>query len=219
MQPVKHADLYKILTNQRLTPYKTALADTPEMVFTRYSWNIRLCESLYPSLHGLELAIRNSISNAASLMNGTNWLQNNSVLAPTEQAKVREAEAKLTKANKPISNGALVAELSFGFWNSLFDRRYDQVLWPKLLSTCFPYIPKVSRTRTVISGRLSTIRSLRNRVFHHEPIWRRTNLDQNHTEILELLGWISPELAKLIDEVDTFKVVLAGGPAPQITCI
>lgn len=34
----------------------------------RYLWNMALCEALYPSLHAIELALRNTISSAAERM-------------------------------------------------------------------------------------------------------------------------------------------------------
>ena len=45
---------------------------------------------------------------------------------------------------------------------------------------------------------------LRNRVFHHEPIWHRANLAKQHDEILETIAWINPSMAGLVRITDSF---------------
>lgn len=50
------------------------------------------------------------------------------------------------------------------------------------------------------------IRRLRNRVFHHEPVWHLRDLEEQHQRILETIGWISPampEMTRLIDRFDS----------------
>lgn len=65
-----------------------------------------------------------------------------------ERTQVSQAKDDLKKLNKKISAARIVAELSFGFWTSLFDIRYEhgQVLWPSLLKPTFLFLPKGQRT-------------------------------------------------------------------------
>jgi hypothetical protein len=53
---------------------------------------------------------------------------------------------------------------------------------------------------------LSSIRTLRNRIAHHEPIinW---SLDKRHAEILQLTEWLSPAAAAWCREMDRFDQV------------
>jgi hypothetical protein len=46
----------------------------------------------------------------------------------------------------------------------------------------------------LFSGRLESIRRLRNRMFHHEPILRMRQLAQNHQDIQFILGLLGPDL-------------------------
>jgi hypothetical protein len=90
---------------------------------------------------------------------------------------VTEAKSKLTDASKSITPGRIVAELNLGFWTSLFNAYYEQKgasdprLWPRLLLAVVPRMPRRQRTRRNLVRYLNDIRALRNRVFHHEPIW------------------------------------------------
>ncbi|WP_052403135.1 hypothetical protein [Legionella massiliensis] len=115
-------------------------------------------------------------------------------LHPRERKQISQVIDDLRKRNKSIEAGRIVAELSFGFWTSLFDIRYEhsQVLWPKLLKGTFQYLPKRQRTRAFLSRELNRIRFLRNRVFHHEPIWPWKDLAQQHQQILNLTNGLSP---------------------------
>ncbi|WP_177420368.1 Abi family protein [endosymbiont of Lamellibrachia barhami] len=77
----------------------------------------------------------------------------------------------LSRQHKVLNPGRIIAELNFGFWSSMLDKCYEQVLWPQLIKTAFPYMPRKIRTRKVLSQQFHKIRQLRNRIFHHEPIW------------------------------------------------
>ena len=88
--------------------------------------------------------------------------------------------------------------------------RYENILWPELLADVFPSMPNLIRKRRTISGRLNSIRGLRNRVFHYEPIWHRDNLLKQHDEILDTIAWISPSMAGLVGITDRFDRTTAG---------
>lgn len=175
-----------------------------------------LSESLYSSLQVLEIALRNTIHHAASTHFGQlDWFDAPSVLQHAhERGAILKAKATLTQQKKPHDAARIVAEVSFGFWTSLLDRRYEQTLWPKLLKPAFPYLPRRLRTRADLSKRFHTMRQLRNRVFHHEPIWHWHNLTQQHQQILEALAWIEPAAHDLATTLDRFPAVHAQGPAP-----
>ena len=166
--------LRRAISHERLEAYRMRGADMNGMnLYVHYAWNIALSESLYPALQGLEIALRNSIHDASAERFGTeNWFSDDlSLLLPPEQDSIRKARGALIKEGKQPEEEGVIAELSFGFWTSLFDVRYEQRLWPWLLKPVFPFMPRSIRTRKMLSGRLNRIRHLRNRVFHHEPVW------------------------------------------------
>ena len=113
--------------------------------------------------------------------------------------------------NRNPSAGDLVSRLSFGFWSSLFKGQYERILWTRLLPDVFPHAPRRQRARKEISKRVDRIRRLRNRVFHHEPIWHLQDLEQQHQQILETIGWISPAMLAMTRLLDRFPSVYTRG--------
>lgn len=201
--------LSQSISESRLGPYRRAGTSAAE-TFANYLWNIALSESLYPVLQGLEITLRNRIHIAATATFGRDdWF--GSVLVAQEVRILSIAEARLKQANKLTQPDDLVAALPLGFWVNLFYRRYEQKLWPRLLKEVFPYLPANLRRRNYVSQRLAPIRHLRNRVFHHEPVWHWTDLAQHHQEVLETIGWINPDMQVLAQSLDRFPEVYALG--------
>jgi len=60
------------------------------------------------------------------------------------------------------------------------------------------------------------IRKLRNRIFHHGRIIHWKKLSQQHQEIIESIGWISPELREMAEALDTFQSTYDDGLNPWI---
>ena len=75
----------------------------------------------------------------------------------------------------------------------------------------FPHAPRHIRKRKGIRARLDHIRVLRNRVFHHEPIWHLPDLEERHRQILETIGWISPAMMTMTRMLDRFDSVYTRG--------
>ena len=210
----------RALSRERLDAYRYRGDDDVGAIST-YLWSVRLCETLYPALHGLEVALRNSLFNAGEQRFAgvahrevPCWLDAHPpILAPDEWSRVQEAKARLRARGKPLDPPHLVAELTFGFWTALLDVRYEhrQVLWPHLLSAVFPAVPPQLRRRKEISARLNRVRLLRNRAFHHEPIWHWRNLRAQHAGIRELLAWIDPSFDATVALLDRFAETYAAG--------
>lgn len=204
--------LLRATSEPRLEPYLTPAGRVSTQAgIARYLWNLRLSESLYPALQGVEVTLRNSIHRVATEnFSSDHWF--NALLVAPETDVLENARKRLASQGKRANPDNLVSALSFGFWVNLFYRRYEQKLWPRLLKEVFPYIPVGMRRRNYISQRLNPIRDLRNRVFHYEPIWHWPDLAQHHQEALEVIGWINPELLALVQLVDRFPEVYAQGP-------
>jgi hypothetical protein len=208
-------DLKSILSAKRLESYAVQTSrysgfSTIEL----YNWNTCLSESLYPALQTIEVSLRNSIHHAIVYhFKDEYWLTNGSILDLPESHSVEKEINHLEKKRKNVTIDRLIAELTFGFWTSLLDTRYEKILWPKIIKTVFANIPAHLRTRKNISRRFNKIRRLRNRIFHYEPIWHWADLDEQHSEILETIAWINSEgLILLPPHVDRFKHVFKVGP-------
>ena len=172
---MKNADFLSNLTivisSDRFTPYHSASGQSECEALGNYAWNIALCESLYPALNSIEIALRNGIHDAATENFGTNsWF--NGRLKKPENDRLQTLSRKFNRLGviSPTA-GDFVAGLSLGFWVDLLKGRYEQILWPALLPVVFPYATKRQRSRERIYRRLANFQTLRNRVFHYEPIW------------------------------------------------
>lgn len=58
---------------------------------------------------------------------------------------------------------------------------------------------------------MQRIHVLRNRIAHHEPIFRR-NLAHDHVDMLTLVGWISEEGRDWVQELSRVPAVIAKRP-------
>lgn len=206
--------LFTALSQERLSAYQSRVDNDGHLnLFSHYAWNMALSESLYPIVQTLEITLRNAIYEAAKdHFNRDDWFDDRAIIHHRyNQTSIHKAKQILQQQNKPLEPGRIIAELNFGFWTSLLDKRYEQILWPALIKTTFPHMPKNIRTRKNLSSRFNKIRLLRNRIFHHEPIWYWQDLQQQHQDMLEALGWISPEMRELVMTVDRFDTTYNNG--------
>lgn len=201
-----YAALLPSVSRQRLDAYRQK-GDSDLDLLALYNWNLCLAEALYPTLQSLEITFRNHLNDALVQKFGEYWMWNDPPLSrPDDVEQIKKAEANLLSNRKSVNTPRMVAELTFGFWTRLLDRRYERVLWPHLLRSVFPNIPAPLRRRDHISAHFEEIRRLRNRVSHHEPIWQRNLLD-DHKKITEAISWMSPEMAELTTNCDRFTAV------------
>lgn len=208
--------LNQVLSSERLEAYRQRAQGNGNLnLFCHYVWNIALSESLYPSLQALEVILRNTIHEAARAHFGRDdWFDDVEIINHRhEVGALEKARTKLRRERKQPDVGRIIAELNFGFWTSLLDRRYEQVLWPALIKQAFPHMPRRHRTRVNLVKRFNEVRKLRNRIFHHEPIWYWP-LTEKHERVIEAVQWIEPAMAELIGTVDRFPDVYAAGTAP-----
>lgn len=218
-QAAFHSKVLSCLSIERMSSFGDT-ASEPKTVLARYLLNIALCESLYPSLQFCEVALRNAIhSNLSSRFGTEEWYDSVQLeLTPWAAGEVTKAKGKINKSHKPLCPGKIVAELQFGFWTSLFEDHYERrtKFMPTGIRTVFPFLPKSQHNRKYIKAKLETIRTLRNRVFHHERIVHWRDLDSQHQIILDVISWINPELLHLAEHVDTYRHTRSKGLDPWL---
>lgn len=205
------SDLYLVLSEERLEAYRPENGSDLAML-TNYFWNIDLIEALVPCMHAVELALRNSLHFALAERYGTEmWFYTPGVLDSHGIVNLGRALQYLSR-NQPVTAGKIVSVLNFGFWVSLLAGRYEQSLWQPdgfaLQHHVFPHAVGIGHED--IAKRFDAILKLRNRCFHHEKIWNRPNLPQDHLDIHEAIGWISPTLQTAILSADNFAPIFNG---------
>jgi hypothetical protein len=201
--------LERFLTRERLTYYlEQGNGDLGEAI-RLYELNMRLSAVFYGPVQGLEVLVRNAMNEQLIQRFGADWHELNSIrLAAPQHGDVLKA---IGDVDGDVTNGAVVAELSLGFWAALLNTSNDNEVWRKALYLAFPNRPK-GIERSVVHNALNSIRRLRNRIAHHEKILHR-DLEADHATILEIAGWICPETRDWIAQLSTFDPTML--PVPE----
>lgn len=138
------------------------------------------------------------------------------------ETMVDNAKTEIARLNKTLSPGRVISGLSFGFWTQLLTHHYENtpvqshnLLWPHLTSVVFPHAP-LRWERDKICDAFFRIKELRNRLSHHEAMWKFHYDDpatckpdynnpvygiqascgllrKHYDDIIEMIGWMSPE--------------------------
>lgn len=203
----------KAVSNERLDMYsQRGAAPVDTNLVTHYAWNIALSESLYPTLQCVEITLRNSIHNAATIAFETEyWYDIPNLLNEKSLQNIKKTKFDLQRKNKIETSAQIVATLNFGFWTGLFYSDYDQKFFTKIAKTAFPYLNKSERTRRRISKPLNEIRKLRNRIMHHEPIWHLKDLSRHHQNIKNIISWTNPAMLEFVEAIDRFPLLYQNG--------
>lgn len=106
-----------------------------------------------------------------------------------------------------------MAGLNFVFWEKMFTTRHDGRLWTPHINALFPGegSPDPTALRDRVRQDLETIRQLRNRAAHHEPIFTR-DLAADLRTICDLIEIRSPETAVLARDLEDVTQLLAERP-------
>lgn len=206
-----------ILATERLDAYRQD-GVPPATTLARYLWNMALCESLYSPLQMAEIALRNSLHRSLTARyNNPQWYDVVTGLPQWQQDQLTAARTQLAADGKAVTPGRMVAELHFGFWTGFFNKSHARTgLGHALAAQAFPHAPRTERDLRKLDARWRHIRDLRNRVFHHERIIHWNDLDAQHTAILEVIRWASPELQQMAVALDRFTPIRQQGLDPWL---
>jgi hypothetical protein len=189
---VEHA-----LSSARLEPYVKAAGGSLEEGLALYEWNTAISGALFEVLQHLEVGLRNTIDRElAALFEQPDWWHSPRLrLVASGQDMISKATAETARRRTGGNVGHVVAALPFGFWVGLVsagrDCNYEMTLWRPALHRGFP---GYRGTRAELHRTLETLRLLRNRIAHHEPIHAR-HLAADHQTIQTITTWVSPQFA------------------------
>ncbi len=142
----------------------------------------------------------------------------------TENQLVQAKERLKTRGKKVVPD-AIVSELMFGFWVEMFESSYRDInhhkkLWPNLEEKTFPHASTSQRDSSTIHSKLLKIKGLRNRLSHHEPVWKDASVTDFITAVnflrniiddaLDIIGFMSEDRLKMLHRtgaVDRFKLL------------
>lgn len=214
-----------VLSMDRLKSYELLCHSKIEGdIIGAYHWNLLVSQTLYPFIHSVEIALRNSIHQAATRRFDTEFWFDIVVTDGKSKAILDDTKRDLSNRFDYVSASDIVASLTFGFWTTLIKHKTyanshnPYRLWSDLISSVFPYYPRGDDDKKNISKRFEEIKLIRNRLFHHEPIWKFKNaespqdciaeLRRKFNDIFKAIGWISKYKRNYLREfgfVESFK--------------
>ena len=160
-----------------------------------YDWNLRLSESFFPLLGTTEIAFRNAVSSHLLRIFGPKWWDHHElheVMGRKAKGMVLRARDKRLSEKGRVTHGCMTAQLTFGFWVRMVLPKYEAVLWTPL-EAAFPDIP-ATVTFSEFADTCALTAALRNRIFHHEPIFERA-ITEDYATTMRLLAWLDPQMA------------------------
>ena len=215
--PVQIASLKKTISPARLSTYQIASGGNTVDALRLYHWNMALGQSLHIPIQSLEVSLRNTISSTINSLFGQNWYVQarfKTILTSWAKSTLNDAVNKANKESrrkrKPITEGDVIANLSFGFWGELLASRYDKHLWNKKLNIAFPHLPATKNSQDIYNP-VHKIIKLRNRISHHEPIIKR-GLLPIYNSMLDVIGWICLDTRDWVEHHCDFDAVHSNPP-------
>lgn len=188
-----------MLSEPRFNTYMVAAGHDWNRAWELYLWNARLGEAFHLPIQTVEVALRNSICRVLTSIFGPEWGTDDKFTGLLDYPGRKDLEVvrqRLRNRKLPLVNGQIVAGLSFGFWASLLQPRYNPLVWSSKLRVAFPTLPD-ALGRKMVAARFQHIVWLRNRISHHEPIIR-LDASEEFSQILEAISWICPITGALI---------------------
>ncbi len=185
------ADLEHALSLERFGRYLAWANGDRTRAVALYTLNTRVSESLYTPLQMLEVTLRNRIHAVMQDAHHETWFQDEAIILKARQIEqVGMAISDIQFDRKDVTPGRIVAALTFSFWTTMFGPDYE-TLWQQALHRIARRPDGKGLRRKDFSGPLHPIRTIRNRIAHHEPVlgW---DLRKHYGNILSMTEWLSP---------------------------
>lgn len=231
--PQNVAALIQEFSADRFASYQAKTGGDDVRALALYEWNSALCASFYQPLQAVEVGFRNACHRAMQAKFGPDWPLdpaflglNVSIHKDIDSAISRHRQAERQKLPKKQQahfvyqpfTPQVIANLNFGFWTTLLGKQFDVMLWRTALYNAFlgyAAMNGANIARSTAAGVFDEIRLFRNRVFHHEPLWKRRSLQNDLDRLITAAGWISTELETWTrSQGSTCATLIANGPPP-----
>lgn len=207
--------LEQSLSPERLSTYLAAAGADHAAALRLYIWNTQISATFYGPLQALEITMRNAFHRELAAKYVPNWYDDPRLpLTSRAREDLKTAKGTLQRLRRPADPERIVSELPFGFWVRLLSRgppgdyNYEKALWRPALHRAFP---NARKRRKDVHRPLPHLRDLRNRIAHHEPIFRY-NLAVEYQLILEVIGWICTDTRDWVMHHSGVPEVLARRP-------
>ncbi|TKD59218.1 hypothetical protein FBG13_17620 [Cobetia marina] len=217
---MKNEEIEKIMKNISLPRIKTyeelGFPDRDSKLLYAYFAIQEISSHFLVPLQVIEICLRNSIHSAVGKKferqhPNCKWYdlvrlsEQSSRMLNTAKRKTRE------ECGRNYSDDDLVSNLMFGFWVYMLDEQHRDLnnpynFWNTEIGNVFPN-RKGKKIKNIFID-LKRINITRNRLSHHEPIWKKRNngtvcyldairlLENEYNKVIEVLEWLAPEKKK-----------------------
>jgi hypothetical protein len=179
----------------RLGTYLKSSHGNLRRAFDLYAWNVQASAALYPILQVNEIALRNAVNRAIVSQFGPHWPYSQGFLRNLHKNERETFEKGRTKLEAKLRAGRVstdhvVASQTYWFWVMLLTSRFENRIWKREFTISFPSAPP-RIDRGVVHERADSIRVLRNRIAHYEPLLDY-DLAGTYQRVAAMVRWISP---------------------------
>lgn len=198
---------------ERLGTYLKAAGFDEERALKLYIWNAKVGESFHFAIQGVEVGLRNCVNGALCRRFGEHWWGEDEFLDLADRERVADiatAKRRLENRDVDVCTSQMVATLSLGFWVGMLQPRYNPEIWSRELRASFPNLPD-NKGRGDLAASAKRVADLRNRIWHHEPVFKMSLADE-FREIMIILGWICPTKATWVRENSVVLALLRQKP-------
>lgn len=210
-------NLLNLVSEPRLEHYELYLGcKTPSEKLCAYFAYQELSGYFLPIIQLIEISMRNAIDVELVKRFGLDWY---STVPQSETSKSLVVNAK-SKSPKNSDRNDIISRLTLGFWIYMLDAEYRDTaskyyIWtPDVRDKVFPNACTIFNEKNKMSVKaifeeMQKVLELRNRLFHHEPIWKGhgcnshekavSNILKNYDFLKKVLRWMSLDAFTLID--------------------
>jgi len=206
-----------LLSPERMAPYRHDANRLGVDVLDLYAHNMALAASLLGPLNVAEITVRNAMQNALTkLFDREDWWASAECALPRHHTRqIQEIQTRPTSRDTRTHLGTrpcdIVASVDFGFWTGLLGRGpdghdYERELWVPALKDAFP---NNRRDRGSFRKLVDNVRRLRNRVTHHEPLYRDQHRTlQRYADTLRVIEAVDKDMSRWVESSGTARRLL-----------
>jgi hypothetical protein len=214
------------LSEEKLNTFKSQLGcETNEDKIATYMFMQDISSHFFTLIQMIEVHLRNSIHKAATdKFKDNEWFNSIPKSDKSKEQVSKAIEDSINNGGYKYTSDDVISNLSFGFWVHMLHIDYgnprvkEKNLWQSKFDEAFPNAQKKGKKRSALFSELGVLNKFRNRLYHHEPVWKQIKvndingaidvLNKHYDRHVDFLYYMSTDAITLIKKlglVDKFK--------------
>ena len=205
------------LSSRGLSTYSAYTGGSTESALELYQWSMEVSSGMMVPIRVAEAVLRAAIAEAISNCHGENWPWSEGFLRTiSNSGRSYNQYEDIVKARKSAEEpkGVLMGT-RFAFWQKMLTKRHDNAIWIPYFQTTFPNAPSdvhVISLRQTLYKCVDDVRLFRNRIAHHDPIFRRP-LEKDLERMDMIVRWRCEVTADWLSSINPVSRLLSQRPA------